>query len=191
MKKSMRWVPFILLLYLTAVVQTTVGGVLTINTVAIGPFGPDLLAVVAVFVALHARSGLDVVLAAWAGGMAIDLTAAGGVDSVTVLGPMSLTYVLAATVIYRIRDAFFRERPLPQAILTLLFCVMAHPLWVTLQSLLAGRATVGWPLYIRRLWEAAAVSLYTAALAPLLCWGLGRLRGWIFAAGGEARRKRQ
>jgi len=186
----MRWIPLIVLIYLVVLAQTTVGRVLAFESARLGVVGPDLVAIVAVFLALQARGLADVALGAWGAGLALDLTAAGAVGSTTVVGPMSLAYVFAAAVVFKFREAVFREKAIPQALLAAAFCLLAHGLWVTLQTLLAGE-NASWELYGRRLLQAAALALYTAVLAPVILAALGKVRGWfVTAPEGRARRRR-
>jgi len=188
----MRWIPFIVLIYLVVIVQTTVGGILTFAGGGIGTIGPDLMAIVAVFVAMHVRSGSDAALAAWAAGLALDLTTAGGPGAATVVGPMPIAYALAAAAVFKIREAFFRERAVPQALLALIFCLLAHGLWLTLQSLLARGEAITWSTYGRRLLQAAMLAAYTAVLMPIAHRGLFRIRGWLIVApAGRSRRARR
>lgn len=186
----MRWIPFVILAWLLVIVQTTLGRVLTLSGTPIGSIGPDLLAIVAVFVALQARSGQDAALAGWVLGLALDLTAAGGVASPTVIGPMPIAYALASGLIYWLREAVFRERALIQALLAALFCLVAHGIWVTAQSLrAAGQMT--WSAYGEVLVQAVALAVYTALLTPLGYWALRRVRR-VFMTGpsGRSRRRR-
>ncbi|MHC4295557.1 MAG: hypothetical protein ACYSTL_08225, partial [Planctomycetota bacterium] len=81
--------------------------------------------------------------------------------------------------ILSLREAFFRERISTRILLTLLFCLLAHPLWVTLQSLL-GIEFASWSQYGWMLLQAVSVSVYSAAIAPLIMWLLGKLQIWIF-----------
>ena len=175
----MRWIPLLALTYVVVFVQTSLGTVLSIQVPSLGVLSPDLAAIVAVFIALRARSGLDAAISAWVLGLALDLTSAGGVSASTVIGPMSLTYVLASGMLFRIREAFFRERALTQALLALFFCLIAHWLWVTAQALLGGR--LAWRDYGRILLQAAALAVYTAALTPLGHYFLGLIEKWFIA----------
>jgi len=187
----MRWIPFILLLYAVLLVQTTLGRVLVFSTDSLGPVGPDLLAIMAVFVALRVRSGVDAALAGWILGFALDLTVAAGTGSTTVLGPMALSYALGSWGVYRIREALFRDRMTVQALLVFVFCCVVHFLWVTAESLFAG-GPMNWACYGRLLLQAAALAAYTAVLAPLGLRGLGAIRGWIVhAPAGRNRRGRR
>jgi len=185
-----RWIPLLILTYLLVVVQTTLGRLLVFST-AIGPVGPDLLAPLAVFVAFGARSWPDAMLAAWAMGLAVDLATAGGPAGATVVGPMAVAYALTAGVLFRVREAFFRERVLTQGLLTCAFCLLAHGLWITAQSLLAPGA-VPWSLYGRAWGQVAAVGLYTAVLTPLLHYAFSKTRRWILVgSAGAVRRGRR
>jgi cell shape-determining protein MreD len=188
----MRWIPFIVLIYLVLAVQTTLGAVLTFSAGSLGRVGPDWMAVLVVFVALHTRSGADAAIGAWVAGLAVDLATAGGTGAITVVGPMPIAYVLGAAVVFRMREAFFRERAVPQAMLGFIFCLIAHWTWLTLQSFLARGAGTTWSVYGGRLLQGAALGVYTAVLTPIGHLGLTRIRGWIIAAPlGRARRRRR
>ena len=184
----MRWIAFIILTFLCVLIQMTVGGLLRFRGFGIGSIGPDLLAIVAVFVAMYARSRVDAMLAAWVLGLAIDLTAAGGPGGGTALGPMAIAYALAADGIFRVRGAFFRERVLAQAVLAFGFCIAAHTAWVTIQSLISYRH-VTWSAYGEMLLQALALSAYTAVLMPLGHMALIRGQRLLMAAApGRSRR---
>lgn len=187
----MRWIPFVILVCLLVLIQTTLGRVLTLSDTPVGPIGPDLLAIMAVFVALQARSGYDAAMAGWVLGMGLDLTAAGGVTSPTVVGPMPVAYVLAAALVYWLREAVFRERALIQGVLAALFCLLAHGIWVTAQSLrAAGQMT--WSAYWDVMLQVMALAAYTALLMPLGYWLLDRLRRlFMTAAVGRSRHRRR
>ena len=187
----MRWIPFLILAYVVVLAQTTLGRVLVFTTQAVGSIGPDLMALVAVFVAFYVRGWADAMLAGWVLGMTLDLSTAGGAGSVTALGPMSIAYALAAGLIYRIREAFFRERALTQTLLAWLFCLVTHGLWVTFQSLLALKEMT-WGAYGRIVLQALALASYTALLMPMAHFGLARCQRWFLAAPvGPGRRMRR
>ena len=61
----MRWIPFVILAYAIVLLQTTVGRVLVFSTVSAGTIGPDLTALLAVFIAFHVRGWADAMLAGW------------------------------------------------------------------------------------------------------------------------------
>lgn len=187
----MRWIPFLILGYLVVLLQTTAGRFLTFTTQAAGSIGPDLAAVVVVFVALYVRNWADGMLAAWALGLAVDLTAGAGGPGATAVGPMAVAYCLVAGLLYRVREAFFRERALTQAFLGGAFCLLTHAFWVTTQSLLAYKAMT-WPAYGRTMLQAAGLSCYTAVLMPLGHFLLRAVQRWFLPApagpGARARR---
>ena len=174
----MRWIPFVILAYVLIVVQTTVGRLLMIESGAVGTIGPDLLAPLVVFIALYARRPTDTMIAACILGFALDLTTAGGSGSGAVVGPMPIVYALCARALFEVREAFFRDRILTRAFLTLLFCLFAHTLWVTAQSLLAYRVTT-WSEYGGMLVQAMVGAGYSAVLAPALIWAFEKGRRWI------------
>jgi len=178
----MRWVPFVILVILITALQTSLVGVLAVTRWTIRP---DLLAMVAVFVALNVRGAADAMIAGWIMGMAVDLTAAGG--GATAVGPMSLAYALGIRAIYQVREALFGERAVSQAVLTFLFGLSVYWLWLTLQVLRVGHVRAS--VYGVMLLQAVGVALYTAILAPLAQMGLRRIRGWIISAPpGRSRR---
>jgi rod shape-determining protein MreD len=187
----MRWIPFLILTYLVVLAETSVGWVLFIESSSLGAVGPDLAAMVAVFVAFYARGATDAMLAAWALGLAVDLTTGGGLGATTVLGPMSIAYCLVAGALWRAREAFFRERALTQAMLAFAFVALAHGTWATAQAALApGQVSLG--DYGRTLLQVLAVACYTAVLMPLAHYVLRRCqRFFLVSAAGPAWRMRR
>ncbi|HUS46739.1 MAG TPA: hypothetical protein VNA25_28435 [Phycisphaerae bacterium] len=186
----MRWISFLILAYVVLLIQTTLVRLVHFTVASAGTIAPDLLAMVAVFVAMHVRSGADVMLAAWALGLAADLTTGGGPNALPAVGVMPIAYALAAGMVYRLREAFFAERVSTKIVLALLFCLVAHGIWVTVQSLLACRAMT-WSAYGQMLVQALGLSAYTAALMAPAHWVLTRLGGLFVAApAGRARRYR-
>jgi rod shape-determining protein MreD len=178
----MRWILFLVLGYVVLVAQTSLVQLVTFSTEAAGTVQPDLLALLAALVALYARTGLDAMLAGWALGLAADLTAG------KAIGVMPVTYALAASAVWRFREVFFRERLSTRIVLTLLFCLIAHGLWVTAQTLLAWRA-MAWGAYGRAMLQAGLLSAYTGVLAAPGGWLLGKALPLVLAApAGRARR---
>jgi len=174
----MRWVQFVILAYLVLVVQSTLCGMIAFDVGAVGRVMPDLMAVTAVFVALRGPNLRTVMIAAWVLGFAVDLTAIGGVGSATAVGPMSLAYAVAAWLIFQMREAVFSDHAITQGMLALVFCLAAHLLWVTAQSLLRG----AWPYYGRLVAQAAGKSIYTALLMPAGFWLLSTVQGLFIEA---------
>ncbi len=172
----MRWVPFLIVLYVVLLLQTTVGKVLTFPRAGWGTVGPDIAAIVAVYLALHLRDGLDLAIATWALGLAVDLTTGG-----PAVGPMPLAYLVAGAVVLKLREAVFRERAAAQMLMALVFCMVAHGLWVTVQLLWVSPSSRSWEQYWQTLRQAFALAIYTAALMPLGHWALARMERFLIA----------
>ena len=185
----MKWVPFIILTYLVVLAQCTVGGILTVSSTAVGTVGPDLLAIVAVFMALHVRTGFHAALAAWVLGLAVDLTTVSAGGGATAVGPMPIAFAVAAAVIFQIREAFFYKRAMPQVWLALMFCLVAHGIWVSFQAILAFGG-ISWGAYGRLLLQAVALAIYTAVLMPLGHLGLRWLGKWLISVPTSGRHRR-
>jgi len=180
----MRWIPFLVFAFVATLAQTTLAGMIAVSDWRIAP---DLLAILAVFVALHVRSAADAMLAGWTLGLALDLTAEGGPAALTAIGPMALAFTLAARLVYQVREAIFRERMFSQALLVWAFCLVSHGLWITLQFVRTGGFAA--TAYGSLLLQALAVSVYSAVVAPLVYFVLVRIRGWlVIAPRGRARR---
>lgn len=184
----MRWVVLIIMAYVVVLLQATLGDVLTFTASPIGAIGPDLAAIAAVFLVLHAPTLADAMLSGWMLGLAVDLSTAGAPGGATAIGPMALGYAFAAAVLFQMREAVFQDRKPTQMLLTLLFCLIAHGLWITLQSLLSF-GEVSWSRYGRLWMQAAALAGYTALLAPLGYAAMRRMRRW-FVATSPTRRSR-
>lgn len=178
----MRWVPFLFAVYAIMLLQATLGRLLTFSTDTIGQIGPDLAAVLALFLALHARNAVDALAGAWVLGFSIDLLTAGAVEGGVCAGMMSLSYMAGAGAVFFVREAFFRDRPLTQALLGALFCLVAHGLWISGQAARAG----DWAAWRRMAPQMLALSAYTAFLAPLGNALFSRMRRlFLVSAGGE------
>jgi cell shape-determining protein MreD len=169
----MRWILWIILAYLALTVQNVLGILVFIPTSWPGDIRPDILAAAAVFVAFSAKNPLDVVIACWLLGLGLDLTSGQGV-----VGPMPLAYSAAAYVVFRMRDAFFRDRLSSQIILTGVFALLAHVTWITLQLVLALGAG-HWESYGRMLIQACLLAVYSGLLAPVIFALLGRCSRWL------------
>jgi len=182
----MRWIRFAILIYVAVLVQMVAAGALPVWFKLTGYIAPDITAVLTVFLALTVRDSTDAMLAAWSLGLAMDLMLCGMGAAATAVGPMAISYALAAAVVFRIREAFFRERPLARALLTLLFCLVAYSLWVSMQTLLG----FAWSDWAAAMSKAVGISLYTAVVAPLVCMVLQRVGGWFVIAPTRGRRRR-
>jgi rod shape-determining protein MreD len=181
----MRWIPFVILIYFSVLAQVAVAN-LPVQFAITGDIAPNITAVLAVFFALSLRDPRDALMAAWSLGFAMDLMLTGMGGVATAVGPMSIAYVLGASVIFRVREAFFRERALARALLSLLFCLIAHSLWVTMQTLLG----FAWSAWLPAITKAIGISLYTAITAPFICIIMHRCGGWFVAAPARRLRRR-
>lgn len=174
----MRWIPFVILVYVLIVLQTTMGSALTFVWQGVGRIGPDLLAIMAVFVALRALTLLDAMIAGWTLGLALGLTAVGGPGTAASLGPMSLTYAMAAGLIFKLREVVFIDRFLTQAALAFVFCLFAHVSWLLIQAALAR----AWDGVGRMLIQAMGLAVYTGLLMMVGFRLLRRIEGWFISA---------
>ncbi|MCP4374817.1 MAG: hypothetical protein GY794_01350, partial [bacterium] len=147
---------------------------------------PSILAIIAVFFALSVRDPRDAMMAGWSLGLAMDLMLCGMGGTPTVVGPMAIAYTLVSGLIFRIREAFFRERALARMMLTLLFCLIVHTLWVTMQTVLVFAWSSWWPTIAK----AIGISIYTALIAPFVCMALQRVDGWFIATPVRHSRRR-
>lgn len=175
----MRWIPFLLLVYVTVIVQATVGAVFSI------PVGSlvlriDFMAALAVAVALRVRSGTDAILVGWVIGFALDVASP---DWPTGLWAMS--FALAGGMVYRIREAVFGENPFTQVLMGFLFYLCASVLGLLFIRLrVPERSHLG-----RDLATALLVAICTAAVSPVVCRLVGRVAPWILVQ-PLARRRR-
>ena len=187
----MRWIPLAILIYALVLVQTSLAGLLTFERLpAVGRVSPDLLAILAVCLALDVHNGIDAMMGAWLMGLAVDLTTGAGPEVSTVVGPMALGYALAAGATFRLRELVFRENAITQCILAVIFCLLAHGFWVTAQWLLALRA-VPWSGYLMMLVQAALLAVYTGVLMPLGRLGFRWTRRWVLAPSADRSRRRR
>ncbi|QDV91492.1 rod shape-determining protein MreD [Phycisphaerae bacterium RAS2] len=164
----MRWIPFAILLYLTAVLQSTLAPFLAVHSIR-----PDFLVIVAVHYALAARA-TDALIACWIIGFVTDLTTL-SIGEYGNVGIHAFAFGLAALAIVALREITFRESVITQIVCTFLARVVVagvtglHLLWVadawsrTGEILLVG------------VYSAA----YTAAIAPYGHWLLRRGRGLL------------
>jgi len=159
-----RWIFFVMLAYVAVVVQTTVGGLLVIHTAWVGPVAPDVLAMVAVFVAMAVRNRADAGLACWVLGLGLDL--ASGPGATTVVGPMAFAYGLGGLAVFQLREALFRDKIVTQVVMVLFFAAATHALWITLQALVTRSLT--WNEYGNALLQAVMLGAYSGVLAPFV-----------------------
>ena len=166
-------------------VQTTLCHMIAFDVRVLGHVAPDVMAMVAVCVALRGPNLPAVMVAAWVMGLAVDLTAVGGMGLATAVGPMSLAYTAAAWLVFKMREAVFSERALTQGMLALVFCLAAHFMWVTAQTVLRR----AWPYYGQLVMQTVGVSIYTALLMPAGFWLLSMVGGMFIEVPVRAARR--
>lgn len=175
----MRWFYFLILVLLALIIQSGIAQVLWLRT-SIGQVGPELLAAVAVFVALNVTNGTDAALAGWTLGMALDLTMSG-----EGMGLLAILYAGGAAGVFRVRGIFFREYAMTHAVLTFLLTAFAFETWMCF-SLVTNSAAGSSG---RHLLQALAVAGYSAVLAPVVCRLLKPLGPLIITGYGQRDRR--
>lgn len=185
----MRWVPLVIFSYLFVVLQSTLGRILTLDRLAMGAVGPDFLALMAVFLALQVRSASEAMIGGWVLGMWLDVYTAGGAGPATVIGPMSIAYAVGVGLVFRIREALFRDRAIPQMLLAVFFVFFCHGLWVTVQTIAAGQ--LGWGGYGHLLLRVLLSAVYSALLMPLVYMLLMSCRSWLISSPPQGRGSRR
>ena len=159
--------------YIMLLLQCSLWKVLTVHVPLPGPFGVDLMLILAVFVFLHASEPIDGILGGTIIGFMWDIGMGG-----YYVGPMALVCAFCGWWIIGIREALFRNRALPQMVLTMLFVFFSHLFWITLQSLRGAGAT-GWGDYAGMLLSALLVAVVTSLLTPLVVTCLMPLKKMI------------
>lgn len=166
---------------------------------ALGQSGiaPWLLLPLVVFVAMFAQAG-PTLWFALAAGAAMDLTGrlprSGGLDTVVVLGPQALGFMLAAYLVLQLRGLVIRGNPFSLAILSFLAGCVAAILAVAVLTLRHQLgAWMGWPGDIE--WSARAElfarlgsSVYTGLISLVLALVFRRLMGLMGLADPHLRR---
>ena len=180
----MSWIPYLIALFVTAALQQGLAPLWTFGGVR-----PDLLVVLAMLASLRAKSGARAALACWVAGLMVDLTTATGPAGPTVVGPMSIGYVLAGALVFRVRELFFSEHTLAQAFLAGVFCVIAHSVWIVAQMML-GPMSAGVGDFTRAMGRMLSISLATAGVAFILSIPLRHAGGLIGLPAPRAARRR-
>ncbi|MBI1827479.1 MAG: rod shape-determining protein MreD [Planctomycetes bacterium] len=160
----MRWLPIVVLNAAVVALQAALGPFLAVHGIR-----PDWLVVMAVFWGLYAR-GWQGVISAWILGAVADLI------TIEKFGLQMLSYAMAATLVTSIRLQVFRYRWSAQFSLTLLASFLLRMAWAIYASWRfgpLGRMIPGWFA------EAAFISVYSAAWAPLLHSLLLRQASWF------------
>ncbi len=161
----MRWIAFAILLYLAAVLQTTLAPFVDIQTIR-----PDFMLILAVHYALMAARW-DAPLACWFIGLTVDLTGLSYAQHSS-LGVNAFAFGLIGLLIVRIREFTFRESPMTPLFVAFI-AKSGLSLIVGLHMLYVLEA---WPRWREVIWIGLWSAVYSAVLAPYFHWLLGRLR---------------
>ena len=158
----MKWLPLAILALLAIVLQTTV-----VPWFRIGESGPDLLFVLAVHYALWGPWP-DAGIAAWILGFVFST------QTDAPVGLHAFLYGAAAWGIMRIRQFVFREHPVTQFLVSLLFTFLVQScIWIGLHFLATVRRSPGDVLGL-----CIVTAGYTAVCAPFIHAGLHRVGRW-------------
>ena len=148
----MRWLTLVILGSLIVVVQTSV-----VPRFEVWGARPDLLLVLVVFVAMHARKP-DAAVGAWVLGMIADLM------SIERPGFLALSYMLVSILVASSRNYFFRYRSLTQLLVTFAACFVVQTVWLVYRRLLYPTGTSWWAdfgVFV------VLSAIYTGLFAPL------------------------
>ncbi len=167
----MKWLPFLILAAAATILQTTVA-----RTIAIHAVSPDLMFLLAVHYALLGPWP-EAAIAAWVLGLLFDTQT----SSPWPLGLYAFCYGGAAWAMIRVRQVVFRDHPAAQIVITLVFTFLVQlAAWVFVWW--RSQKGVAWSEIG---WQALFTAVYTAALAPYVHWGLGRLNRWTGLRPGQ------
>ncbi|MBX3395856.1 MAG: rod shape-determining protein MreD [Phycisphaerae bacterium] len=163
----MRWLPFAILLYVTTVLQTAFAPFIAIHTVR-----PDLMLILAVYYAMHARR-YDALIACWIIGLVTDLAGTSYTEQgYSNIGVSAMAFGIIGLIVVSMRELAFRESAATQLITTFLaklalnLMVGSHMLYVLDDwGRFPGVFTVAF-------WHA----VYTAGLALYGYWILRQMR---------------
>lgn len=164
----MRWIPFIILLYVGAVLQTTIVPVVEIHEIR-----PDLLIILAVYYALMAPR-YDALLACWCIGFLIDLCSAGYTTHSNV-GVHAVGLGVAGILIVGLRDYTIQDSPLTQMLYCLFTKIFVTGVMVLHMAYVLDVDNIVGRFMAVGCWEA----VYTGLLAPYAFWSLRKLRGTL------------
>jgi len=177
----MRWPVFAVFAFLAVAVQLSLRSVLTLYSVR--GVSPDLVACLAVFIALFAQRS-SALWACWILGLLLDLAPPDQPRGYHLLGPHALGYVVGGYFVLLLRTMVFRRRALTVGFLTLIFAGVTSLVIVMLlavRSWYPGEPTYGALSDLGLRWLAA---LYTGVVAIAVGWALGAtLPLWGFQSG--------
>ena len=177
----MRWFGFIILALTAVALQVSAVAAIRVELGLWGlSLGVDLVAILAVLVALRVRQGSDALLGAWGLGLLIDLSVIA-----SPIGLYALTFTLAAGMIVQVRDAVFSDNPLTQAGMAFTFCLVAHGLARLFVNLYVRREA---GLFSRELVQVLLVAACTAFVGPIVLALMRRL-DWLIVVRPSRQRR--
>ena len=176
--RGMRWITFLILLFFMSALQMSHFGGFPDGRTDTWP-RIEYLPLLAVFYALYAAES-SAGLAALLCGVMYDI-----IDD-KFIGTHMAPLVMVTWLLVRIRLSIFREHAISQVIMTLLTVAAFGALSA------AWRDLVGAPLYrhamLPDLGRMAGNAMYTALVAPMVCWLFFRFKGMLgFSALGSRR----
>jgi rod shape-determining protein MreD len=119
------------------------------------------------------------VIAGWILGLLVDL----GSDAR--LGLFALSFAMAAIVVVRFRELFFRNHVLSYASVTLLFAGIVHGILGIYRTRAFPEAGSGWSVMV---WEPVLTALYAGVWSVPAFYVLRGLSPWMGLRFGKARR---
>jgi rod shape-determining protein MreD len=162
----MKWLPFFIFAYVMIGLQVGVGAYLHLHGAA-----PNLVLIAAVYIALNAPRQ-PALLGCFVLGLIQDLL------TLQPLGVYALGYSLLALFVLGIKDVVSRDHPASHFLVTFIGGLLSG-LVLLVSGWIRGNAPgIG---------QVLLVSLYSAIVAPVVLWALGRVRG-VFSFTAPRRR---
>ena len=175
----MRWFYIILVAFVASMIQTTAGQIFWFPT-PLGWIGPIFPIGAAVFAILYGRQTVDVALAGWIFGLALELPLGGE----TSMGLLPLLFAAMSAVLFQMREAFYRDRLLTQMILGFLLAFLVYQAWAMCQAVLPGGLSQP---YWRATLQMLIVAVYTGLLTPAMVAMLKPLQRWLWTVPSSQR----
>jgi len=158
----MRWPVFAIFAFIVMVLQLSLRNVLTLQSLR--QISPDLVACLAVFIALFAHRGAAL-WACWFLGLMMDLAPTDGDPGYFLIGPHALGYVFGGFLVLQLRTMVFRRRAVTLAFLTLVFLVAASVVTVFMLSMRSWYPGGDGFFALSEFWRRLLIAGYSAALA--------------------------
>lgn len=167
----MRWAVFAIFAFAALVIQLSLSNVLTLH--ALRSISPDVVAALAVFIALFA-SRSAVLWGCWILGLLVDLAPAGDGSAFRIIGPHALGYAAGGYLVLQLRTMVFRRRALTVGFLTALALIAASLVAVMLLSIRCWYPEAAPYGPLSDLGRRMLIALYSGLIAIPLGWALGK-----------------